>query len=128
MYTNFVEAVDYLMSIKSKKPIAGTVHYMYHGSAKKATKLLCITPENMKKVGTGQKKVTMSTSNHIEPAPDLRSERRVVGRQLAHIGDSLLESPDALTSKQKRGIILSLAVVSLAGVALICFAKDDKMT
>ena len=70
-----------------------------------------------------RKRSVMSGSvNHIDP--DLRSEREVVGRQLAHMGDNLLQSYGNENTSRKICFALSIAAAGLAGVALFLIAKD----
>ena len=71
-----------------------------------------------------RKSVMSGSANPVDP--DLRSEREIVARQLAHMGDGLLESYTKEGSNWKTCVALSVVATGLAGVVLFLLAKDKE--
>ena len=74
---------------------------------------------------TSTRQYTMSElTNQIDP--DLRSEREIAGRQLAQMGDILLESYDKEDSSSSICVAMSLAAAGVAAIVILFVAKGKE--
>lgn len=106
------------------KPVRKVLKFARVKASSKPIKFMCLS------ILTGSKakrKPSMSgLSNNIDPAPDLRPEAGAYGRQLALIGDNLLESYDTNYHSRKMCIALSIAAAGMAGAALYFLVKEKE--
>eukprot|EP00112_Aurelia_sp_Birch-Aquarium-sp1_P022688 Seg649.13 transcript_id=Seg649.13/GoldUCD/mRNA.D3Y31 product="hypothetical protein" protein_id=Seg649.13/GoldUCD/D3Y31 len=108
--------------LNTKKPLVKAMNFIYGHSYEKMPGLMCVNTQNGGKDKVYKLKV-MSSSNHIDPDPE-ESTEVIFGRQLAQIGDELLESHDIERKQHSTRIAMSLAFVGLAAIGLFWFTKE----
>ena len=91
--------------------------------SKELQTFLCLSALSGNDISSGQ--YTMSESTNQINA-DLRSEREIAGRQLAQMGDSLLESYGKEDFSSSICAALSLAAAGLAAIVILFVAKGKE--
>ena len=108
--------------LNTEKTLVKAMNFINRNSYEKVPGLMCVNTQNGGKDRVYKLQV-MSSSNHIDPDPE-ESTEVVIARQLAQIGDELLESHDIERKQHSTKIAISLAVVGLAAVGIFWFTKE----
>lgn len=105
------------------KRIANGLKLVKSQRSKYISKFMCLSALGGSKKDK-RKSVMSGSANPLDP--DLRSEREIVARQLAHMGDNLLESYAKEGSNWKTCVALSVVAAGLAGVAIFFITKEKE--